>query len=93
MMNFCRFFFAFSADNRHIFIIMNLDIQQTIRDRRKLLNIDQKTLARIAGISVHSLSDIETGKGNPTLSTVLSVLDALGMTLVPAIKQPEPPDA
>jgi transcriptional regulator with XRE-family HTH domain len=76
-----------------IFIKMNTDISQVIRERRKLLNVDQKTLARIAGISVHALSDMETGKGNPTLKTVMRVLDVLGMKLSPSIKSPEGIDA
>jgi y4mF family transcriptional regulator len=72
---------------------MNKDISQIIRERRKFLSVDQKSLARIAGISVHALSDLETGKGNPTLATVLQVMKALGVTLTPTIKSPEVNDA
>ncbi|MEX2607279.1 MAG: helix-turn-helix transcriptional regulator [Kiritimatiellia bacterium] len=72
---------------------MNEAIPKTIRERRKLLGVDQKSLARISGISVHALSDLETGKGNPTLTTVEKVLDALGMTLIPILRNPEVPDA
>lgn len=68
---------------------MNIHISKVIRDRRKLMGLDQKTLARIAGISVHALSDLETGKGNPTLSTVQQVLNALGMTITATVKDPE----
>lgn len=49
------------------------------------MDIKQADLARISNISVHALSDIESGKGNPTLSTLHQVLDSLGLTLNIAI--------
>jgi y4mF family transcriptional regulator len=77
----------------YMFFIMNKDIAKILKERRRLLGIDQKTLARISGVSVHALSDLETGKGNPTLATVLQVLNALGLTLMPTITSPEDHDA
>jgi transcriptional regulator with XRE-family HTH domain len=52
-----------------------------IKRRRKTLGIDQRELARIAGVSVHALSNIESGIGNPTWATLVKVLDALGLEL------------
>ncbi len=52
------------------------------------MGIDQKTLAELAGISVHALSDLESGKGNPTLSTLRRVLNTLGLTLQVTIREP-----
>jgi transcriptional regulator with XRE-family HTH domain len=52
-----------------------------IRKRRDALGIDQRTLGEIAGIAVHTLSNIEAGKGNPTVATLERVLHALGMEL------------
>lgn len=66
---------------------MNTSLSNTIRDRRQLLRVDQKTLAQLAGISVHALSDLESGKGNPTLSTLQQVLNALGLTLQVTVKE------
>jgi predicted transcriptional regulator len=60
---------------------MNNDIHLLLRSRRQILGVDQKTLAQVAGVSVHALSDLESGKGNPTLSTLQRVLEALGLTL------------
>lgn len=61
---------------------MNIeDLGQTIRHRRRDLGVAQKKLATIAGISVHTLSDIESGKANPTLSTLDDVLEVLGLEL------------
>lgn len=51
--------------------------------------MDQKTLSRLSGVSLHALSDLETGKGNPTLSTVSKVLDPLGLELRIGLKSTE----
>jgi len=56
-------------------------VGQAIRGRRRSLGIDQKALSAISGISVHTLSDIESGKGNPTVSILNRLLDSLGMEL------------
>lgn len=60
-----------------------------IRRRRTSLQIDQHTLSEISGIAVHTLSNIEAGKGNPTVATLDRVLDALGMELRIQIKEQE----
>jgi transcriptional regulator with XRE-family HTH domain len=61
---------------------MNLtQIGQTIKQRRNFLRILQKDLSEITGISLRSLIDIETGKGNPTINQLNKILDALGLTL------------
>ena len=54
---------------------------EVIRKRRSVLGIDQRTLAEVSGIAIHTLSNIEAGKGNPTLATLDRVLNALGMEL------------
>jgi len=51
------------------------------------LRIDQHALSEIAGIAVHTLSNIEAGKGNPTVATLDRVLNALGMQLRIQIKE------
>lgn len=58
-----------------------------IRKRRISLRIDQRTLSEISGIAVHTLSNIEAGKGNPTVATLERVLHALGMELRIQIKE------
>jgi transcriptional regulator with XRE-family HTH domain len=52
-----------------------------IRKRRASLEIDQRTLGEISKTAVHTLSNIEVGKGNPTMATLDRVLSALGMEL------------
>ena len=59
---------------------MNLvEIGKNISNRRKLLRINQLDLCSIAEISQHTLSDIENGSGNPTISTLMKVMDILGL--------------
>jgi transcriptional regulator with XRE-family HTH domain len=61
---------------------MNIkDIGRAIRQRRILLKVSQKALGEISGVSVHALSNIESGKGNPTVKSLNQILDALGMEL------------
>jgi transcriptional regulator with XRE-family HTH domain len=60
---------------------------KVIKRRRMSLRVDQRTLSEISGIAVHTLSNIEAGKGNPTVATLDRVLDALGMELRIQIKE------
>lgn len=46
--------------------------------RRNELRITQARLARVSGMSVHTLSNLETGAGNVTLDTLLKVVTTLG---------------
>ena len=62
-------------------------IGELIKKRRASLQIDQRTLGEISGIAVHTLSNIEAGRGNPTLATLDRALDALGMEIRVEVKQ------
>jgi len=62
---------------------MNIEaIGRTIRERRSFLKIDQKTLSELSGISMHTLSNIESGKGNPTVVVLNKIVTVLGMDLL-----------
>lgn len=63
-------------------------LPQVLRTRRTQLRLDQRNLAEIAGISPHSLSDIESGKGNPTLLTLTRLCDALGLEISLRVREP-----
>ena len=61
---------------------MNLrEIGLLLRDRRKQLALDQRNLARLSGVSMHSLSDIEAGKGNPTFERLSRIAEVLGLEI------------
>jgi len=47
-----------------------------------MLGVDQKALSELSGVAVHTLSDIESGKGNPTLSVLNMITHVLGMEVV-----------
>jgi len=59
----------------------SISFGRTIRERRKYLGIDQLSFCNIAGLSQHTLSSIENGTGNPSLATLIKILDVLGMEL------------
>lgn len=65
------------------------EVGKAIRARRRTLNLDQKALAEIAGVSVHSLSDIESGKGNPTLDALNQLAAALGLEVILQVRKPQ----
>ena len=54
------------------------EIGLALAARRNELRITQARLARVSGVSVHTLSNLETGVGNITLDTLLKVVTTLG---------------
>ena len=50
-----------------------------IKKRRRLLNISQKELADISGVALRKLVDIENANANPTIDTLLKLMDTLGL--------------
>ena len=67
---------------------MNIgEIADYIVRRRKTLKISQRELAELSGISLHSLSNLESGKGNPTLENLLKVADTLGVTITAGVNR------
>ena len=57
------------------------EIGKAIKDRRKKLGVNQQTLAYLASVAVNTVVAIERGEGNPQLSTLLTILDTLGLQL------------
>lgn len=70
------------------FILMNIDrIGEALVLRRKELRVSQSQLADICGVSVHTLSNIEAGGGNPTVGCLMKITDALGMKIDLSIRK------
>ena len=70
----------FKQTNLILFTLMNkADIGKYIVERRDTLRISQGRLAELSGVSVHTLSNLETGNGNVTLETLLKVTKILGL--------------
>ena len=57
------------------------EIGRYVVERRDTLDISQARLAELSGVSVHTLSNLETGTGNVTLDTLLKVVGILGLKL------------
>jgi ribosome-binding protein aMBF1 (putative translation factor) len=54
---------------------------QTICQRREALGLSQRELATLATVSQRDVSHIEQGKANPTVTTQIKLLSALGLKL------------
>ena len=79
-------FFIFAAKSQYIGIMTQVEIGNAIKERRKKLNINQQTLADLANVAVNTLVAIERGEGNPQLTTLLTIVDTLGMQIDVNIK-------
>ena len=64
----------------------NQQIGKIIQERRGYLNLTQKDVAEMAGITFKSVSEIELCLRNPSLNTLKSILDVLGLELTVQIK-------
>lgn len=54
-----------------------------LSEMRKAKGLSQKELSNISGLSIRCISDIENpGAGNPTLSSILKYLNALGYEIL-----------
>lgn len=63
------------------------EIGEFIKERRKSLGVEQRDVAELAETSTHTLSNIETGKANPTFAVLNRVLDVLGLEIVVQTKR------
>jgi transcriptional regulator with XRE-family HTH domain len=59
-----------------------------LKQRRHTLNVTQEQLAEISGVGLRTLKQFESGKGNPTLTTIYKLANALGLTLKLEVKTP-----
>jgi transcriptional regulator with XRE-family HTH domain len=62
------------------------ELIQVIKERREMLQVTQETLATLSGVGLRTLRQFESGKGNPTLSTLQKLTNALGLDLVLVVK-------
>jgi transcriptional regulator with XRE-family HTH domain len=63
------------------------EIIQTIKQRRAELEVTQELLAELSGVGLRTLKGLEAGKGNPTLDTLLKIVEVLGLELKLEVKQ------
>ena len=60
---------------------MDQEIGRRLRDIRTRMNLSQRQLARQSGVANATISQIEAGKLNPTVSMLKRVLDGIPMNL------------
>jgi len=56
-----------------------ITVGEQIRNLRGIRGLSQEALAASAGIRQATVCDIETGKSDPQLSTLLAIADSLGI--------------
>ncbi|TVP43341.1 MAG: XRE family transcriptional regulator [Mongoliibacter sp.] len=66
------------------------ELVKTIKERREVLQVTQERLAELSGVGLRTLKQFESGKGNPTLSTLQKLSDVLGMEVCLKIKNVGP---
>jgi transcriptional regulator with XRE-family HTH domain len=59
----------------------------TIKERRESLRVNQENLAKLSGVGLRTLKQFESGKGNPTLSTIQKIADVLGLEICLKVKE------
>jgi transcriptional regulator with XRE-family HTH domain len=64
-----------------------MSLHTTIKERRAILRLTQQDLAEMSGIGLRTLKEIESGKGNPSLTILNKIADILGMEVKLVIKE------
>ena len=62
------------------------ELGKKIKDRRMVISMPQKQLADYTGLSVVTLSQIETGKANPSFETLNEIFHFLNLEMVLEVK-------
>ncbi|MBK7040844.1 MAG: helix-turn-helix transcriptional regulator [Bacteroidetes bacterium] len=66
------------------------ELIKTVKERREALQVTQERLAELSDVGLRTLKHFESGKGNPTLSTLQKISDVLGMEVCLKIKNITP---
>jgi Predicted transcriptional regulators len=62
---------------------------EIIQLRRETLSIKQEDLAEMSGITAKTIYLIEQGKGNPSIDTLLKIMEVLGLDISLHVKKIE----
>ena len=64
-----------------------VSIIEAIKARRESLQVTQKALSDLSGVALGALKKFESGRGNPTLSTLKKLCDVLGLEITLSVKK------
>jgi len=67
------------------------EIGHKLRARRKFLQLRQRDLAELAGVTLRGLTELENGRGNPTLNQLVKIADVLGLEFNLVERSPHAP--
>lgn len=62
------------------------EIGKKIKERRKVMSMPQSKLANYTGLSVVTLSQIESGKANPSFDTLNEIFHFLNLEILIVLK-------
>lgn len=65
-----------------------MTLEELIKEQRIYLCISQQELADKAELSIATVKAMEKGTANPALSTLMRVLDVLGLDIAFTLKRP-----
>ena len=68
-------------------LIAQMNFYNIIKERRSILGLTQHDLADYTGLSVRIIKSIESGKGNPSMSTLSKIADILGLEIIMKVKE------
>lgn len=60
---------------------------ELIKERRQAMKVTQEILAEVSGVGLRTLKQFESGKGNPTLATLVKLSDVLGLEITLQVKK------
>lgn len=60
----------------------NTEIAVVVRKKRDQMGITQQDLAFRSGVHLRSINNIEGGKGNPSLDTLLKIAEVLKLEVI-----------
>lgn len=58
-----------------------MELKEAMKQRREALSLTQQDLAEMSQVGLATIKDIERGQGNPALSTVMKILEVLGLEI------------
>lgn len=64
------------------------DLIQRLKARREQLGVTQEQLAELAAVGLRTVKALDSGKGNPTVGTLIKLADVLGMELKVEVRKP-----
>jgi len=62
------------------------ELGEKIKERRNIMSMPQSQLANYTGLSVVTISQIESGKANPSLDTINEIFHFLSLEFIIVVK-------